>query len=168
MQIEAEILRITSLRFSEAFARIEHAIEQLDDVQVRHRPSATSNSVGVIVQHLIGNLNQWICSAIGGETFQRNRPKEFEDTNHATRDTILLELSVLARKVDGVINHISLDSLLSSRRIQGFDETVLSAVIAAMAHLELHSGQITYLAKLILDKKYAAYWQPGNKEQGGE
>jgi hypothetical protein len=44
----------------------------------------------------------------------------------------------------------------------------MSALIVTLTHLELHSGQISFLAKLILDKEYKVYWQPLNKEQGKE
>jgi hypothetical protein len=44
----------------------------------------------------------------------------------------------------------------------------MSALLAALTHLELHSGQISFLAKLMLDKEYKVYWQPLNKEQGKE
>jgi hypothetical protein len=64
------------------------------------------------------------------------------------------------------VSHVPPDSLLISRRIQGFDETIMSALVAALTHLELHSGQITFLAKLILGDQYNESWRPANEEQG--
>lgn len=168
MQVESELLKIVCTRFAKAFERITHAVNQLEDQQIWYRPSSNSNSVGIILQHLSGNLNQWVCSAIGGETFQRNRPQEFMDLGIIPQKDILLRISELDKKIQSIILHVTTESLLSSRHIQGFDETVLSALIAALTHLELHSGQITFLAKLILDNKYKSYWQPLNKEQGKE
>ena len=81
MQIENQILTIISTRFSKAFERITHAVNQLDDQQIWHRPSSNSNSVGIILQHLSGNLHQWVYSAIGGHAFERNRAQEFTDLN---------------------------------------------------------------------------------------
>ena len=168
MQIENELIKIVSNRFSKAFERIAHAVQQLDDKQIWYRPSSSSNSVGIIIQHLSGNLNQWVISAIGDEAFQRNRPQEFKDSDMIPQKDILLKISALDKKIQNVVLQITSESLLSSRRIQGFDETVLSALIAALTHLELHSGQISFLAKLILDIEYKLYWQPLNKEQGKE
>lgn len=82
MQTENEFLKIISNRFSKSFERIFHGINQLNDQQVWYRPSNNSNSVGIILQHLDGNLNQWICSAVGGEVFERNREHEFKDSCH--------------------------------------------------------------------------------------
>jgi uncharacterized damage-inducible protein DinB len=168
MQIENEFIKIVSIRFSKAFERITHAVSQLDDQQIWYRPSSTSNSVGIILQHVSGNLHQWICSAIGGDVFQRNRPQEFKDGNSVSQKDILLKIHALDKRIQEVLSQVAPESLLSYRRIQGFDETVLSAIIAALTHLELHSGQISFLAKFILDKEYKVSWQPLNKEQGNE
>ena len=168
MQIEKEFIKVVSIRFSKAFERIIHAVYQLDDKQIWHHPSSNSNSVGIILQHLSGNLNQWVCSAIGCETFERNRPQEFTDLNIIPQKELLQKIHALDKKIQDVVLQVTPESLLSYRRIQGFDETVMSALIAALTHLELHSGQILFLAKLMLDKEYKVYWQPLNKEQGKE
>ena len=77
-------------------------------------------------------------------------------------------IHVWIRKFKMSLLQVTPKSLLSNRRIQGFDETVMSALIKALTHLDLHSGQISFLAKLMLDKEYKTYWQPLNKEQGKE
>jgi hypothetical protein len=79
---------------------------------------------------------------------------------------ILSRISELDTKIQSILLQVTPESLLSPRHIQGFDETVLSALLVALTHLELHSGQVTFLAKLMLDKKYKTSWQPLNKEQG--
>jgi uncharacterized damage-inducible protein DinB len=163
---EQEYLRIISIRYSLALSRIIHAVYQLDDQQLWLRPSATSNSIGIIIQHVSGNLHQWICSAIGGEPFQRHRAQEFEDAEHESKKDILDSVETLVKKIQDIVSHISPESLLSSRRIQGFDETVMSALIAALTHLELHAGQIMLITKLMLEEKYQEYWRPANTEQG--
>jgi uncharacterized damage-inducible protein DinB len=168
MQIENELTKRVTIRFSKTFEQITHAVSQLDDKQVWYRPSSNSNSVGIILQHLSGNLNQWVCSAIGGVKFERNRPQEFIDLNVISQKELLQQISMLDKKIQDILTRVTPESLLSFRRIQGFDETVLSALIIALTHLELHTGQISFLAKLILDRDYKLYWQPLNKEQGKE
>jgi hypothetical protein len=154
MQIENELIKIIATRFSKAFERISHSVKQLDDKQIWYRPSSSSNSAGIIIQHLSGSLNQLVCSAIGGETFQRNRPQEFIDSEIIPKDNIILRIAELDKKIQSIVLQVTPESLLSIRHIQGFDVTVLSALIGALTHLELHSGQITFLAKLMLDKEY--------------
>ena len=168
MLVELEFLKIISSRFSAAFERIAHAVGQLDDQQIWHRPSGNSNSVGIILQHLWGNLHQWIYSGIGGHPFERNRPQEFLDLNIVPKSELLHRINVLDKKVEETLLQVAPESLLSHRRIQGFDETVMSALIAALTHLDLHAGQISFLTKLMLDKEYEVHWKPLNKEQGKE
>jgi len=168
MQIEVEFLKIVAARFSAAFERIGHAVSQLSDEQIWHRPSGSSNSVGIILQHLWGNLHQWIYSGIGGHAFERNRPAEFLELNIVPKSELLIRINVLDKKVQETLSSLAPDSLLSHRRIQGFDETVMSALIAALTHLELHTGQISFLTKLMLDREYKVHWKPVNKEEGKE
>jgi hypothetical protein len=168
MQIKNELIKIIAIRFSKAFERISFVIQQLDDKQIWHRPSSSSNSIGIIIQHLSGNLNQWIFSAIGGESFQRNRPQEFKESDIIPQKDILLRISKLDKKIQSIVLQVTPESLLSPRRIQGFDETVMSALLDTLVHLEFHSGQITFFAKFMLDNKYKTFWQPLNKEQGKE
>jgi hypothetical protein len=82
-------LRQTSDRFKEGFDRILRAVGQLDERQMWVRPSTESNSAGIILQPLIGNLNQWIRAGLGGTEFKRNRPEEFKDDRHASKDEIV-------------------------------------------------------------------------------
>jgi len=166
MNANSEFLRQSSLRFARSFDRINHAIRQLTDQQIWHRPSKTSNSIGIILQHLSGNLNQWVCAGIGGEQYLRNRSAEFISESRSSKEHMLLAISQLANRIQEIIIRMPPASLLDSKRIQGFDENVLSAIYAAITHLELHAGQIVYIAKLLLDDKYIEHWKPANPEQG--
>jgi hypothetical protein len=160
MKTETEFLRQTSDRFKEGFDRILKAINQLDDQQTWMRPSSESNSVGIILQHLIGNLNQWVCAGVGGADFQRNRPEEFRDQQHSSKNEIVQKFVNLANAVEEVISHVKPDSLLSPVRIYDTDLTVMSAFYRAVTHFEFHEGQILYIAKLLLNEKYRGIWGP--------
>ena len=166
METGSEFLKLITAGFSKAFDRIFHGVEQLNDSQIWYRPSKNSNSIGIILQHLEGNLNQWVCSALGGETYHRNRAGEFKVTEQLSKKDILERMNFLCKKIDSVVSQIPAESLLSYKRIQGFDETIMSALIAALNHLELHSGQIIFISKLILEDNYKESWKPRNTEQG--
>jgi uncharacterized damage-inducible protein DinB len=160
MKTETELLKQTSERFREGFKRILKAVSQLDTHQIWIRPSSESNSVGIIVQHLYGNLNQYICAGVGGAQYQRNRPEEFRDHRQIPKDEILKMVADLASAVESVISKASPDSLLEPRRIQDQDLTVLSALSKAVTHFEFHEGQILYIAKLLLNEAYIGIWGP--------
>ena len=160
MKTETEFLRQIQKKFREAFERMVKAIGQLDTHQIWMRPSSESNSVGIIVQHLSGNLNQWICAGLGGSDFKRNRPEEFMDRQQITRDEILKKVTDLGIAIEGVISRIPPDALHDPRRIQEMDVTVMKALFRALTHLEFHEGQILYIAKLLLNEKYVGIWGP--------
>ena len=160
MKTETEFLRQTSDRFKEAFERTVKAIDQLDAQQVWMRPSSESNSVGIILQHLIGNLNQWICAGVGGADYQRNRPEEFRDPQRPSKDAIVRKFTNLGSAVQEVISRVQPDSLHAPRRVQDTDATVMSALYKALTHFEFHEGQILYIAKLLLNEKYVGIWGP--------
>ena len=166
MELSEEFLKLAAMRFSNAFNRIYHGVKQLSDQQIWHRSSTNSNSAGIIWQHLTGNLNQWVCSAVGGESYTRNRSSEFKIEKKTSKEDILTEISLLNKKITEIILHTSPESLLSQRRIQGYDETVMSALIIALTHLELHAGQVLYIAKMLKGKDYIESWKPTNAEQG--
>lgn len=160
MTLEDEFLKDMQKRFNWAFVRITTALGQLDDKQLWYRPSPTSNSVGIILQHLSGNLNQWILEALGGREYKRNRPMEFEDKHQKSKQDFARTFSQLATDVQETVTKVDPDSLLSSRRIQDSDQTVFSALMLAITHMELHTGQILFIAKMMLNEKYVEAKRP--------
>jgi hypothetical protein len=166
MDTNSEFLRQSSLRFAHSFDRINHAVNQLRDEHLWRRPSEASNSIGIILQHLTGNLNQWICSAVGGDSDHRNRPAEFIEKSRSSKKEILAEFNRLGNRIQEILKATPPGSLLDSRRIQGFDEIVMSAIFQTCTHCELHAGQIVYIAKWILGDRYSKLWKPATSEQG--
>jgi hypothetical protein len=160
MKTEMDFLRQTSERFKEGFERMSAAINQLDTHQIWTRPSSESNSVGIIIQHLIGNLNQWVCAGIGGSDFRRNRPEEFKDNQQISKGEILKKIADLSSAIENVLSCVPPDSLHDPKRIQDLDVTVMLALYKAITHFEFHEGQVLYIAKLLLNEKYVGIWGP--------
>ncbi len=154
MVLEMEFLNWVQNRMESAFVGIEGAVNQLDEKQLWHRPSSKSNSVGIILQHLTGNLNQWVLDALGGSGYRRNRPLEFEDKSQKSKREILENFVQLGKNIQNTIATIPPGSLLEPRRIQDSDQTVFSALMLAITHMNLHAGQILYIAKMLLNEKY--------------
>src|SRR5947209_7701895 len=57
-------------------------------------------------------------------------------------------------------------SLLEPRRIQGFKETVLSAIFDSLTHLSGHAQEIVSLTRMQLGDSYRFAWVPLTPEQG--
>jgi hypothetical protein len=153
-------------RLAAAHDRIRHCLGQLDDVQVWWRPHGSMNSIANLVLHLCGNLRQWIVSGVGGAVDARDRPQEFAERDPIPRDELRRRLAGVVDEANAILSRFDEGHLLDKRRIQGFDETVLSAVFDSLAHLSGHAQEIVYITRLQLRDAYVFAWTPSTPEQG--
>jgi hypothetical protein len=146
--------------------RIAHCLTQLSDKQVWWRQRDSMNSIGNIVLHLCGNLRQWIVAGVGGAPDVRDRPGEFSDRSLLPRDELLRRFGAIVAECDAVLAGTGEDVLLQPRTVQGFQETVLSALFDCLTHLKGHTQEIVYVTRTQLGDGYRFAWTP-TPEQGG-
>ncbi|NQT67513.1 MAG: DUF1572 family protein [Actinobacteria bacterium] len=168
MSFEKQFLEQTDIMIDHAFERIIHCLNQLEEEHIWYRPDSSVNSIGIILNHLCGNLRQWIISGIGGLEDIRNRPLEFSDSTKLSKTELVNKFQEIIGDSKKTINNFNPANLLERLRIQGFEESALSAIYRVVAHLELHAGQIIYITRLILKSDYKLKWVPQTKEQGAE
>jgi hypothetical protein len=165
-EIAVAFLEESKNRVIKARDRINQCLGQLDDDDIWWTPGSESNSIGVIIQHLVGNLRQWILSGVGGEPDIRDRPREFRMEEKTSKALLQKRLNDVLEQVVETYSRVDPAQLLQGRRIQGLDESLLSAIYQTMTHLDLHAGQISYIAKIRKGKGYVESWKPVTKEQG--
>lgn len=166
MNAEQEFLRETDARFERAYNSVEHCLKQLDDEQIWMRSAPHVNSIGIILQHLCGNLRQWIVVGIGGAEDIRQRAREFDEEERLSNAEMLAKFKSVIAECRAIIQRLTPEELTAPRRIQGFERNVLNAMYGTLTHLNLHVGQILFITHLILGKKYILTWIPQTKEQG--
>ncbi len=149
-----------------ALKKIEHCLEQLSDADLRWRQLPSQNSIQNIILHLCGNLRQWILHGVGGEPDVRNRPREFADRTNRPKAELLAMLCGTIAKCDCVLADFPPERLLERRRIQGFDTSVLAAILDTVSHFVGHQHQIVYITRLRLGDAYRFQWAPATPEQG--
>lgn len=147
-------------------ARIAHCLGQVDEAQVWWRPREGMNSIANILLHLCGNLRQWIVAGAGGAADVRDRPAEFAERGPIPKADLLRRLDAVVQEADAVLARLSDGRLLEPRRIQGFDETVLSVIFDSLAHLSGHVQEIVCLTRQQLGDAYRFAWTPATAEQG--
>lgn len=145
--------------------RIRHCLEQLEDREVWWRPQQSMNSIANLILHLCGNLRQWIVTGIGGSPDRRDRPREFAERGPIVKEELLRRLEEVIGEADAMLAQTSDQQLLASRRIQGYEETVLSAIFASLAHLSGHTQEIICLTRLQRGNDYTFAWSPATPEQ---
>jgi hypothetical protein len=146
--------------------RIEHCVDQLDDGQVWWRPRESSNSVANILLHLGGNLRQWVVSGVGGAPDTRDRPAEFAERGQIPRGQLIRQLAAVVAESDDALAALDESRLLEPRRIQGFDETVLTAIWDSLTHLSGHTQEIVSITRTLLGDRYRFAWTPSTPERG--
>jgi hypothetical protein len=159
-------LEETRRRIAACRERIGHCLGQLDDRQVWWRPHESMNSIANLVLHLCGNLRQWVVSGVGGAADVRDRPQEFAEQGPIPKAELLLRLEEVLGEADAVLAETDERQLLEPRRIQGFDETVLSAIFDSLAHLSGHTQEIICLTRVQRGDAYRFAWTPATPEQG--
>jgi hypothetical protein len=169
-ELPASELFLKSARgqFAAALRKIQHCLNQLADDDVRWRATPGLNSIAIIIAHLCGNVRQWIVAGVGGKSDVRNRPAEFRDPGAVTREELLRQIEEAVSEVDRTLAGLDPSSLTRARRIQGFDETVMSAIFDTASHFVGHTHQIVYITRLRLGDSYRFEWSPTSSEQGAE
>lgn len=123
-------------------------LEKLSEEEIWWRPNEKSNSVGNLILHLCGNVRQWIIHGVGGAPDTRDRPAEFSERGPIPKAALLAQLEATLAEADLALQQVAVEDLAQPRVIQGFDQTVLSAIFHVVEHFSYHTGQIIYLTKL--------------------
>jgi len=123
-------------------------LEKLSEADVWWRPNEKSNSAGNLILHLCGNVRQWVIHGIGGTADVRQRSSEFAERGPIPKADLLTKLEIVLTEVDQILQRVTEEELVQSRQIQGFDQTVLSAIFHVVEHFSYHTGQIIYLTKM--------------------
>jgi uncharacterized damage-inducible protein DinB len=145
---QAFIVKARSLLGEEYLPKIERCLERLSDEEIWWRANEESNSIGNLLLHLAGNARQWVVSGVGRTADGRVRQLEFDRREVVPREELLQLVRETLSEVDGVLASLDPARVLETRRIQGYDVTVLDAVFHVVEHFSMHTGQIILMTKL--------------------
>jgi uncharacterized damage-inducible protein DinB len=137
--------------------RVRACVESLTDEQVWWRPNEVSNSIGNLLLHLNGNVQQWIVASFNRLDDTRDRPAEFAERSHVTAAELLERLDSTLRRASEVLSRLGEDDLRATFHIQGYTVTGLDAVYQVVEHFGIHYGQILYITKLLGGKDLGFY-----------
>lgn len=144
--------------YEEGVERIKKVCGLLSEEELWYTPNDASNSIGVLILHLCGNVTQWIGSGIGNMTDQRERGLEFAPEHRPPKELLLAKLSSLPAVTDLAFATVVNDAqLLDPRKVQGFNETTLSIIVHVIEHFSYHVGQIALIAKYLKGRDLGFY-----------
>ncbi|MBK7311034.1 MAG: DUF1572 family protein [Sphingobacteriaceae bacterium] len=144
----------------------EKAMQQLGDEQLFAVPSAESNSIPVIVQHLSGNMvSRWTdLLTSDGEKEWRKRDEEFEKVIKSRAEL----MKVWDKGWDvlfATLKSLSNDDLGKIIYIRNQGCTAQDAINRQLAHYPYHVGQMVFLAKLLVSKQWQSLSIPKNQSK---
>jgi uncharacterized damage-inducible protein DinB len=154
---EAFVQDIMRYLLEENFPRVIKCLNMLNEKQIWWRPNEQSNSVGNLILHLCGNLNQWVLNSIGNIAFKRQRQAEFDARETMTKSQLLDLLLNTKQEIHDCIKNITLEELLRTRPVQIYEEKGTTILIHVTEHFSYHTGQIAYITKWLINQQTNFY-----------
>jgi uncharacterized damage-inducible protein DinB len=148
-----------SLLTSDYLPKIERCLDRMSVEDIWWRPNEASNSIGNLILHLCGNVTMWIIGGVGALPFERDRQLEFDERREISAAELRSRIRSIAQQADEVISAVGPNDLLSRRKIQGYDVTVLEAIYHVVEHFGMHTGQIITLSKARVGEDFKL-WVP--------
>jgi hypothetical protein len=144
----------------------DKTIDQLTPEQLYWQYNGTSNSVGIIIQHVSGNmLSRWTdFLTTDGEKDFRKRDEEFEEKKLSHRDLLAqwergweCLFTALAS-----VNDENFDTVIYIRN-QG--HSIPEAINRQMMHYAYHVGQMVHIGKMLRDNEWQSLSIPKGKSK---
>jgi hypothetical protein len=164
--VARSVLAEANKLLDECAAKISHCANQLSDEQIWWRPAPSLNSIGNLILHLCGNLQQWIVSGVGGVPDTRHRPAEFAERGPMPKSVLIEKLTPVVVAAQQTLARSSPAELARERTIQGFSITGWGAIFHSVPHFNGHTQEIVCYTRMQLGDAYKFYWQPQTPEQG--
>ena len=139
-----------ALRQLNGYKRLgEGALSQMKDGEFFLTLDPESNSVALIVKHIVGNMRSRFTDFLTSDSEKpnRNRDQEFEMNSATTSADVTRWWDEGWAIVFVAIDALNPEDLMRTVTIRGEPHTVLQAINRQIAHYAHHIGQIVFLAK---------------------
>ncbi len=133
----------------------DKTFEQLAEADFHYQPNNESNSIAMIIQHMVGNMLSRFTNFLteDGEKTWRNRDMEFKE-QQLTREQLLIKWNEGWNCYLAVIKSLREDDLLKTITIRREELTVTDALNRQLAHYPYHVGQIIYIGRMIKKEEW--------------
>src|SRR5579859_7319958 len=99
--------------------RLQACAGSLTSEQIWWRPNESSNSVGNLLLHLNGNVQQWLVGSFNRLRDTCDRPSEFSERDHIPASALLARLGATMEQAAKVLRRLAASDLSASLEIQG-------------------------------------------------
>ena len=123
---------------------------QLSEIELLKQNSELENSIGIIVNHLWGNMmSRWTdFKTTDGEKEFRKRDQEFE-TVITTKDELIRKWNEGWKCIFNALESVETNELENLIYIRNQGHTIVEAINRQLSHYSYHVGQIVMLGKMV-------------------
>lgn len=128
----------------------DKTFEQLTFEEMNVQTTKDSNSISIIVKHMVGNmLSRWTNFLTeDGEKPWREREQEFE-ASYTSKDELLNAWEAGWTCLFEAISTLSTEDMDKIVRIRNEEHTVAEAIFRQLGHYPYHVGQIAFIGKMV-------------------
>ena len=152
-----EFVNQSVYRIDENTPRIQKCLDILSEDEVWHQPNASSNSIGNLILHLCGNIQQYAVSSLSYNEDTRLRDLEFSTKGGFSKSQLMQKLITIIENSKAVIKNLNEEEFLKYRSVQGFNFSGIGIIIHITEHYSYHTGQIALITKIIKNKDLGFY-----------
>lgn len=127
----------------------DRAIVQVKDADLHHALDPNTNSIAVIMKHLVGNMiSRWTdFLTTDGEKPDRQRDEEFID-RFTSREEVIKYWERGWGVLFDTLQSLTPNDVLKTIHIRGEPMSVIAAIHRQLAHYGYHVGQIVLIARI--------------------
>ncbi|WP_255460445.1 DUF1572 family protein [Lacibacter sediminis] len=139
---------------------------QLSEANFHYQANDASNSIAIIIQHLVGNMLSRFTNLLteDGEKEWRNRDTEFEE-QQLSKEALLQKWEEGWACYLSAVKNLTEDDLLKTITIRNEELSVVDALNRQLAHYPYHVGQIVYIGRMIKDNQWQSLSIPKGQSQ---
>jgi uncharacterized damage-inducible protein DinB len=140
----------------EQFAQVNNEIfkwsDGLTDDQLNWKPSGRdTNSIGILMSHIMGIEIFSVAERVGGQSVNRDRSAEF--ANRATRDALVQRRAEVEKLVREALDKLTTADLTRAIRTPNGEVPVVKFLLNSLSHVSDHMGQVILTRKLLDGQK---------------
>ena len=144
----------------------DKTLQQLSFNEMNYQLHDNSNSVSIIVKHMVGNmLSRWTnFYSEDGEKDWRKRDTEFYESSK-NKEELKNHWEKGWNCLFTIIDNLKENDLTKIIKIRNENHTVVEAINRQLAHYPFHIGQLIYIGKMMKDNQWESLSIPKNKSE---
>ena len=137
---------------------------QLTEEQLYFAPDSESNSIAVLVQHIVGNMRSRSTDFLTTDGEKASRKREAEFTPHTlSKEELMQEWEDAWAIFYETVHALSQEDLLQMVSVKGKETPAMAALMTQLVHYAGHIAQMMYVAKMQLQEDWQTQSIPKKK-----